>query len=279
MTTKPRTRRISVVIAVRNGAATLQRCLDSIFEQTYRDIEIIVIDGGSTDRTRTVLEDNALRIAFWQSEPDRGICNAWNKALGHVAGQWLLFLGADDRLKNPDVIDRARRALDDASGHVRVVYAMVDILDAEANVRYTRGRPWPEARQSFRRHMAIPHQGTFHHWSLFDEHGMFDESFRISGDYEFLLRELLDHDALFIPDLVLVEMGAGGLSDRPENLLSMTREFQRARRMHGLAPRFEWLSLSVARARIYGVIVRALGPRVAKDLALAVRLITHRDRR
>ena len=89
--------RISVVIAVYNGAQTIQRALDSIFEQTYRDLEVVVIDGGSTDGTQAILEHNASQIAYWVSEPDRGVYNAWNKALDHVTGDWVCFLGADDR--------------------------------------------------------------------------------------------------------------------------------------------------------------------------------------
>ena len=78
---------VSIVVAVRNGAATVQRCIDSIASQTFAGREIIVIDGGSTDGTVEVLRLNASRLAYWVSEPDRGIYHAWNKALERASGE------------------------------------------------------------------------------------------------------------------------------------------------------------------------------------------------
>ena len=77
--------------------------------------------------------------------------------------------------------------------------------------------------------MTIPHPATFHHGTLFTERGMFDESYRISGDYEFLLRELLENDAKFIPDVTVTSMRIGGISD---NTIEGIREVHRARRAH-----------------------------------------------
>ena len=89
---------ISIVVSVFNGADTLQQCIDSVTDQTYPAVELIVIDGGSTDGTREILLRNASKLAYWVSEPDRGIYHAWNKALVHAQGDWISFLGADDYL-------------------------------------------------------------------------------------------------------------------------------------------------------------------------------------
>ena len=102
---------ISVVIAVYNGKATLQQCLDSVTQQTYSHVELIVIDGGSTDGTVDLIRANAQKIAYWISEPDRGIYNAWNKALAQAKGDWICFLGADDYLWNAQVIERMAEQL------------------------------------------------------------------------------------------------------------------------------------------------------------------------
>ena len=87
---------ISIVVAVRNGARTLQRCIDSVRNQAYPHKELIIIDGKSTDGTVGILSCNANAISWWISEPDIGIYAAWNKALLHVKGEWICFLGADD---------------------------------------------------------------------------------------------------------------------------------------------------------------------------------------
>lgn len=92
---------ISIVIVTRNAAKYLQRCLDSIFLQKYPCIEIVLMDGASTDETISIIEKNADSIAFWKSEKDNGIYDAMNKALDAIKGNWVYFLGADDIL-TPD---------------------------------------------------------------------------------------------------------------------------------------------------------------------------------
>lgn len=89
---------ISVVLVTYNAEKFLQRCLDSIYGQQYPAIEIVVMDGGSTDGTVAILRNNTGKLAFWKSEKDGGIYDAMNKALDHVRGQWVYFIGADDTL-------------------------------------------------------------------------------------------------------------------------------------------------------------------------------------
>ena len=90
--------KISVIIVTYNAATTLQNCLDSIYQQTYPNIEIIIIDGKSTDGTLKIIEENSSKIAYYKSEPDDGIYDAMNKATEHITGRWVYFLGADDVL-------------------------------------------------------------------------------------------------------------------------------------------------------------------------------------
>lgn len=89
---------ISIILVTYNADKYLQRCLDSIYAQNYPYIEIIVMDGASTDNTVQILGQNSARLAFWKSEKDNGIYDAMNKALGHVEGAWVYFVGADDVL-------------------------------------------------------------------------------------------------------------------------------------------------------------------------------------
>jgi glycosyltransferase involved in cell wall biosynthesis len=107
--------KISVIIVTYNAAATLQSCLNSIYQQTYPYIEIIIIDGNSTDDTLKIIEENKAKIAYYKSEPDTGIYDAMNKAITHITGNWAYFLGSDDELypdfsklanelKDPDTI-------------------------------------------------------------------------------------------------------------------------------------------------------------------------------
>jgi len=255
--------RISVIIAVLNGARTLQATLDSILAQTYDQVEVVVMDGGSTDGTTELLERNGDRITFWASEPDTGVYNAWNKALDHVTGDWVLFLGADDHLHDPEVLAGVAAALAADRGAHRVAFGDMDKHNADGSLYPRRGRPWTKGRRKwFRRGHMIPHPATFHHRSLFDE-GRFDEGFAIAGDYEFLLRELTGHDPLFVPVLVS-DMGAAGLSDRPSRKYQVAREVYRARHMHGIAKTPLWRSRHLGKELAQIWVARHVRPRLAR---------------
>jgi glycosyltransferase involved in cell wall biosynthesis len=265
--------RISVIIAVRNGASTLQRALDSVFEQTHEP-EVIVVDGASTDGTQAIIEANAARIAYWESEPDQGVFEAWNKGLDHATGDWIAFLGSDDRYYSPEILARIAKVLAaDGERHL-VAYGYLNKVRLDGSVvRSTVGRWTSAQRKGFRRGVMIPHPATFHHRKLFERHGRFDERFRIAGDYEFLLRELLDNDPLFIPELV-VEMAGGGMSDKRSNVYRMHREVYLARYMHGLEKTPPWRSFRLLRKLVRIWVVRHLGVGVAKQLGAKYRLIS-----
>ena len=268
---------ISVVVAVFNGVETLKRCIDSVSRQTYKNSELIVIDGGSVDGTRDLIERNSQHIAYWESERDRGIYHAWNKALLHVKGEWVCFLGADDYLWDREALGRIASRLSVIGTSVRVVYGQVNLVNGNGDVLGTFGKRWCDLRSSFLAGEALNiHQATFHHRSLFERHGRFDESFRIAGDYELLLRELRNNEALYVP-CVVTAMQHGGISSNPSSKAATIREIIRARGMHGLA-----LSLNLVaawlRANIHAVLYRVSGQRVSSVAADIYRLLTGKRR-
>jgi hypothetical protein len=224
---------ITVVVAVRNGAPFLTRCLQSVIGQTYAGRELIVMDGGSTDGSVQILEANAGRIAHWESAPDRGIYHAWNKAIRHASGEWLFFLGADDCFWTDGVLAEVVPHLAGAPPSVRVVYGRVAKVDARGAVLEVVGQPWARIRRRFRQEMCLAHQGVFHRRALFERQG-FDESYAVAGDYEFLLRELKQADPLFV-DRIVAAWRVGGKSSLPDGSLACLREIARARRTHRLA--------------------------------------------
>lgn len=229
--------KITVIVAVFNGVTTLGRCLDSMAAQTYANRELIVLDGGSTDGTVDILQAYDQQIAFWESAPDRGIYHAWNKGLERATGDWICFLGADDRFWQPDSLESlVSRLPTPAPDAPRVVYGQAAVLSPGGNVLRYEGRPWEQARRDLAWSLPIPHPGLLHHRRLFETHGRFDESFLIVGDYELLLRELTTGAALFVPDVVTVAFQHGGTSNSPRMMGRMLKEIARARRKHGLRP-------------------------------------------
>ena len=266
---------ISVVVAVYNGAATLPACMESVRAQTYPRKELLVIDGGSTDGTPEILRRSAARLAYWVSEPDRGIYHAWNKALARAKGDWICFLGADDRFHDAEVLrDLARIA---ATTRHRVVYGRMDLVTRSGRVAQTVGRPWAQARREFLAGFMFPHPGALHHRSLFQERGGFDESYRYAGDYELMLREVVSRGAEFV-DRVLVDMAVLGMTARPQTIHDVLREVVRARRAHGLAPAPPQLRLALATSRLGAAIHGALGERAFNVLADTYRVVRGRPR-
>ena len=225
---------ISVVVAVRNGAATLKRCLDSFVAQTYPHREIVVIDGGSTDGTLDIIEKHGSDIAYWESAPDHGISHAWNKALEHVTGDWICFVGSDDFFWEDDALARLAPVLADAVPNVRIVYGRIAVVDRDECVLRYEGQDWSTSAASFTRAMNLPHPGLMHHCSIFDTGFRFDESLRICADYDLLLHELPARDACFAQGVVLLAVQHGGLSYSPSAMGEMLRELAYIRRKHGL---------------------------------------------
>ena len=219
---------VTVVVAVRNGARNLQRCIDSVATQTLPNRELIVMDGGSTDGTAEILKANATTIGYWESEPDRGIFHAWNKAVARARGEWLCFLGADDYLWTPDTLEQFRPHLKAATPAHRVVYGALAVVARSGDMIAVIDQPWEYARRRFFTAMSIPHPGTFHHRSLFAEHGPFNESFRQAGDYDFLLREFKTHAPHYVADLIQAGYEEGGVTTRLSTALRGIRERRRA---------------------------------------------------
>ena len=240
---------LSVLVAACNSGATLQQCLDSVISQSYGNVELIVIDGGSSDGSADLLRANARHIAYWVSEPDRGIYHAWNKALAQARGDWICFLGSDDYLWTEQVLARVVTELARVPDNINVVYSQVNLVDATGGLLYPIGAPWPQVKARFKQLMCIPHPSVLHRSSLFRQHGVFDESFRIAGDYELLLRELKSQDAFFMPGIIFSAMRQGGISSAPANTLAALREVRAAQRKNGLRrPGWDWL---MALARVY----------------------------
>ena len=233
---------ITIIIAVFNGGKTLQQCIDSIVQQSYSNKQLIIIDGNSTDGSVELLQANDQSISYWVSEPDSGIYNAWNKGLMQANGEWICFLGADDYFWDSDVLEKMSQQLVKLPADINIAYGKIMLLSENGNELYSTGEVWSNVKQRFKQLMSIPHPGTMHRWSLFEQHGYFDESFRIAGDYELLLRELKTADAAYIPDIISVGMLQGGISSNPQNTLSQLYEVRRVQQKHGLKqPNFYWL--------------------------------------
>lgn len=234
--------------------------------QSFTNFEVLVQDGASSDGTLELLQRDRHLFSYLDSSTDNGVYQAWNRALAHAAGPWICFLGADDRLASPDVLARYAEVLANVPAVYRVVYAQVRLVDSRGRPLGVVGEPWESCRERFRRSDSLPHPALMHHRSLFIEHGRFDEAFTIAGDYEFLLRELKAKDAKFVPGLVAVEMYAGGLSNRLENMPLMLQETKAALARHGLLRSSAAWRRRILKWQLAAWAARLVGPRLVDPL-------------
>ena len=199
--------RLSIVMATWQAAETLERCLKSTVEQTFDQWELVVADGASTDGTVDLLQSYDAHIAWWTSENDSGIYDAWNKALGHARGDYVCFLGADDYWAAPQTLARLFEAV--GSADYDLVTSVGQIKDSATGKSHEFGSAFDFRRIGPR--AVVFHPGLLHRRTLFDEHGLFDTRYKIAGDLEFLLRLPADTRSLHV-DTVSVVMAAGGIS-------------------------------------------------------------------
>lgn len=264
---------ISVLVAVFNGASTLQECIDSVALQTYSNNELIIIDGGSTDGTVEICKENDKKISYWVSEEDQGVFSAWNKGLKKAKGDWICFLGADDYFFDSTVLEQISERLKQLPKKIRLAYAQVLLVGPDGAALYAVGEPWENVKVRFSHGLCLPHQGVMHRRSLFEINGRFDESFRIAGDYELMLRELKSGDAVFISGIILAAMRQGGLSSRPSNALETMREIRRAQRAHGQnIPSLFWV-MAMVRVYVRLMLLRFLGEKAARQLLDLIRKV------
>lgn len=200
--------KISIIIATWNAAKTLRTCLNSIVPQLTDEAELILVDGGSKDETNEIINSYGDKISVHISEPDKGIYDAWNKGVKMAKGDWVMFVGADDRLR-PDAIANYIEKLNNLEGY-ELLSSKRTMYDLSGKEIRTVGRQWKWP--SCLKGMPISHPGALHSKQLFEEVGLFDISFRIAGDYELLMRKGKIIKTSFI-DKVTIDVAEGGVSD------------------------------------------------------------------
>lgn len=201
--------KISIIIATWNAENTLNRCIDSIIPQLTDETELIIIDGDSKDNTNEIIRSYGNNVAVHISEPDKGIYDAWNKGIKASHGEWIMFIGADDKLL-PKAINIYLKKIKKVSNECLLISCKRDMYSLDGKLVRTVGNrwEWPSCIKG----MPISHPGALHSKKLFNEVGLFDISYRISGDYELLMRKATALNAEFI-DVVNIDVYEGGISD------------------------------------------------------------------
>ncbi len=214
---------------------------DSIKEQSYADIEWIIVDGGSTDGTVDFIKQNEESIGQWISEPDAGIYNALNKGIALATGHIIGFVHSDDFLSGPKVIEGIHQQFEQSGSDG--VYGDLNYIAAKNTSKIIRKWRSKSFRQRNLNYGWMPaHPTLFLRKSVYEKHGLFDESFRIAADYDFMLRVLQDNSLQFrYHPKVITHMRLGGASSASSNLKKKMGEDLRAMRKNNLP--YPWLTL------------------------------------
>lgn len=206
--------KISIITAVYNRADCVEQAVNSVQQQTYPNVEHVVIDGASTDGTLEVLQNCLSAKAMLVSEPDNGIYDALNKGLSRASGEVVGIMHSDDFFADADVLQHVAAAFADSM--IDAVYGDLDYVaktDTSRVIRHWRSGAFHPGRLAWG--WMPPHPTLFLRRRVIEQWGGFDTQVRIAADYDAILRYFGQGKirAAYIPR-VLVKMRVGGESNR-----------------------------------------------------------------
>lgn len=198
--------KISIIIATFNSGKTLRQTLDSIRHQTYKELEVIVVDGKSTDNTLDIVKEYSDTVTKCISEKDTGIYNAFNKGIYLATGDYMCFIGSDDCYCNYDVFRLVSSKLHECKKMYS--FPIIGINNDTLAENYYNNHCSNEAILSG---CMIPHPGLITRADVMRQYG-FDEDNKIISDYEFIVRYIVDGGEIVFCDTPIVYFSEDGTS-------------------------------------------------------------------
>ncbi len=224
---------ISVVTVVYNGDNYLEQTVNSVIKQTYKNIEFIIIDGGSNDNSLNIIRRYEDMIDYWLSEADTGIAEAMNKGLRFAMGEYIVFIHADDYFSHAGIIEEAIKQIGDED---------ISMFDLLFGARLKRLNPrgfnfWLNFK------ICVSHQAILCRQSVFERIGGFDTDFKITMDYDLLLRAYHNGMTACRHPLVLSVMRDTGISSRQDwpSLVERLAEEKKVHLKNCRSRKMKWL--------------------------------------
>ena len=210
--------KISIITINFNDKIGLQRTFDSVFQQEFEDFEYIVIDGGSNDGSKELIEENADKISFWISESDKGIYNAMNKGIKAAKGEYLLFLNSGDHFYTEKSLSIASQYL----GVEEIIYSDLNVINNNEKkiLKYPKSLSLLHFIQS-----SLPHPSTFIKKTAFDQYGFYDENLKFVSDWKWFLLAICSQKATYKHiEEIISTFYMDGISSNIENLTKLEQE-------------------------------------------------------
>jgi glycosyltransferase involved in cell wall biosynthesis len=234
--------KVSIITVSYNSQSTIEQTILSVLEQTYQNIEYIIIDGASTDGTQQIIQQYRHKIEIVVSEKDKGIYDAMNKGISLATGDIIGILNSDDMYANTNAIQDVVNKLTETNApalYADLVY--VDKNNSEKIKRYWKSGPFK--RSKFKWGWMPPHPTVFIRKEFYQKFGLFNLSLKSAADYELMLRFFYKENLVlaYLPQ-VITKMRTGGESNATvKNRLNANKEDHAAWKINGLSPM--WLTL------------------------------------
>lgn len=225
---------ITFIIASFNSGNTLEETIKSILNQTYTNIELIIIDGLSNDNSLQIIEKYKSQVSYWVSEKDNGIADAFNKGLSKAKGKYINFQGAGDTLVSSEVIHEIfsykQIDTDFIIGRINRVEALNNkniiwissINKKQFNIKTLLWK------------MSLYHQALFTNIKYFEKYGLFNLNLKYSMDYEHVLRSYKSNPTITTSNIIISNWRKDGIGENNE--LKIYQEYNHIKRMHKIAP-------------------------------------------
>ncbi len=200
--------KLTIITASYNGAKSLERSILSVLNQNYPCLEYVIIDGGSTDGSLDIIKKYEKYLSYWISELDNGIADAWNKGIRKSTGEIIGFVNSDDWYE-PESFNKIA-AIFQQNPSIDIVHGNVRYWNGDKNLWIRK----PHLEQEFFwKFMPILFPSCFIKRSLYEEYGLFDTAYKLTMDYELLLRFFLKGVHFLYLDETIANFQLGGLSD------------------------------------------------------------------
>ena len=227
---------ISVITVCYNSENTIEQTIQSVVNQNFNRMEYIIIDGGSTDNTLSIIEKYKSKIDFFISEQDNGIYDAINKGIKHSSGEIVGFLHADDIFKDCNVLYKIHNSFSD---NIDLIYGDIEYVDQNDVFKVI--RKWKSNKfklGSFKWGWMPPHTSFFLRKRHYEKFGNYSLKLGTSADYELMLRMFVVHKlkSKYI-STVITCMRMGGVSNANfKNRFLANRNDKKAWQLNNLKP-------------------------------------------
>src|ERR1700749_438279 len=204
--------KISLITVSFNARDTIEECIRSVIGQTYKNVEYIVIDGGSSDGTIEIINKYRDHIQHFESGPDKGIYDAMNRGIKIATGDLVGLINADDCFADRRVLESVGGIF--ANDQIKILYADLNYMDKLGKI-FRKWRSGLYRYGKFNWGWMPPHPTFYCRKNLYDEFVLSSLDFGTAADYELMLRFMHKHkvDAFYLQK-VLVEMKVGGISNK-----------------------------------------------------------------